>query len=132
MGDKYIVGKKTSFVSNGRIYQPKDEIDSSVFGSEDLQGLIDAGKLLTKEKAKEVFGEVKQDATTPDENNGKDANAPDANSSEENATVTDANNANGDKQDATTLDENNGKGEQADLITAENDDGKLIGKKKNK
>jgi hypothetical protein len=43
---KYIVGEGASFIANGRIYKPGDEIDSSFFKFEKtLQAATAAGKL---------------------------------------------------------------------------------------
>jgi hypothetical protein len=43
---KYIVAEKASFIANGRIYKPGDEIDSELFKFEKtLQAAVFAGKL---------------------------------------------------------------------------------------
>jgi hypothetical protein len=43
---KYIVGENTSFIANGRVYKPGEEIDSSVFKHEEtIKVALSAGKL---------------------------------------------------------------------------------------
>jgi hypothetical protein len=43
---KYIVGENASFIANGRIYKPGDEIDSELFKfTQTLQAAVSAGKL---------------------------------------------------------------------------------------
>jgi hypothetical protein len=44
---KYTVGENASFIANGRIYKPGDEIDSDFFKFEEtLKRAVSAGKLI--------------------------------------------------------------------------------------
>ena len=66
---KYFVSEKASFVCDGRVYKPGDEIDEKHFEKPALEAAIKNGKLLTPEQFK-AASEKKDKPSAPPAPNG--------------------------------------------------------------